>query len=295
MSWPVTHSCPVGMPSDADMSSRRGGSRCDVTTSPVPSRFRRSMRHAARLTAPPHARVPSVLRLGPRVGPWTSFMPLLVAAAAVAWFAAGPATPSRVLYAAAQETDTDGDMMPDAWETFFGLNPGDPADAGGDPDGDGLTNAQEDAARRHPVGLHAVLRRRFDRLLRHVGGGAQPEPDRDQVVTAPERASTIAGAGRSPRHPAIGGPRQRRIRRCGHGAAAAEATRDRIVRRCRRTRRGNERDRSPPIRQLVRESVTTWYFAEGATGPFLLYYLFENPATRPANVSRAVPGRGGRP
>jgi uncharacterized repeat protein (TIGR01451 family) len=30
---------------------------------------------------------------------------------------------------------------------------------------------------------------------------------------------------------------------------------------------------------------TTWYFAEGATGPFLLYYLFENPGTTPAKVT----------
>ena len=113
------------------------------------------MRHAARFAAPLHAWVPSILRLGPGVRPWTSFTPLLVAAAAGVWFAAGPTTRSVVLHAAAaQETDTDGDTMPDAWETFFGLNPDDPADAGGDPDGDGLTNAQEYAARRHPVGLH---------------------------------------------------------------------------------------------------------------------------------------------
>lgn len=30
---------------------------------------------------------------------------------------------------------------------------------------------------------------------------------------------------------------------------------------------------------------TTWYFAEGATGPFLLYYLFENPGSEQANVT----------
>ena len=31
--------------------------------------------------------------------------------------------------------------------------------------------------------------------------------------------------------------------------------------------------------------ATTWYFAEGATGPFLLYYLLQNPGTAPANVT----------
>lgn len=39
--------------------------------------------------------------------------------------------------------DTDGDGMPDAWETANGLNPNSPDDAALDPDGDGLTNLQE--------------------------------------------------------------------------------------------------------------------------------------------------------
>ena len=39
--------------------------------------------------------------------------------------------------------DTDGDSMPDAWETAHGLNPVDPADAALDADNDGLTNLAE--------------------------------------------------------------------------------------------------------------------------------------------------------
>lgn len=91
------------------------------------------------------------------VGAWTSSIALLVAAAALAWLAAGPFSLSPRLHAAAAQepgTDTDGDTMPDLWEGFFGLEPGDLTDASADPDGDGLTNAQEYAARRHPVGRH---------------------------------------------------------------------------------------------------------------------------------------------
>ena len=39
--------------------------------------------------------------------------------------------------------DTDGDGMPDAWETQYGLNPNSAADASLDPDSDGFTNLQE--------------------------------------------------------------------------------------------------------------------------------------------------------
>jgi len=39
--------------------------------------------------------------------------------------------------------DTDGDGIPDDWETDHGLDPSDPADAAGDPDGDNLSNLDE--------------------------------------------------------------------------------------------------------------------------------------------------------
>jgi len=39
--------------------------------------------------------------------------------------------------------DTDGDGMPDNWETQYGLNPNDPNDADDDPDNDNLSNLEE--------------------------------------------------------------------------------------------------------------------------------------------------------
>jgi hypothetical protein len=47
-------------------------------------------------------------------------------------------------------TDTDGDGMPDKYETKYGLQPNNPADANLDSDGDGMTNLQEYRAGTNP-------------------------------------------------------------------------------------------------------------------------------------------------
>src|SRR5207248_7241982 len=39
--------------------------------------------------------------------------------------------------------DSDGDGMPDEWETKYGLNPNDPSDAAKDLSGDGYTNIEK--------------------------------------------------------------------------------------------------------------------------------------------------------
>lgn len=47
--------------------------------------------------------------------------------------------------------DTDGDLIPDGWEFYVGLNPNDPSDAANDPDQDQLSNREEWSNATHPL------------------------------------------------------------------------------------------------------------------------------------------------
>lgn len=54
-----------------------------------------------------------------------------------------PAPPALLSSPANAQLDSDGDGMPDAWETQYGLNPYDATDAAFDSDGDGVSNLNE--------------------------------------------------------------------------------------------------------------------------------------------------------
>ena len=61
--------------------------------------------------------------------------------------------PGRFLFHAEEGSapDSDSDGMPDWWETLYGLDPADPADAALDADGDGITNLAEFLAGTDPT------------------------------------------------------------------------------------------------------------------------------------------------
>ena len=64
--------------------------------------------------------------------------------------------------------DTEGDGMPDAWETAHGFNPNNPSDATLDNDGDGRTNLEEYLGGTDPRNPASVLR---ITAVRREGGG----------------------------------------------------------------------------------------------------------------------------
>jgi hypothetical protein len=82
------------------------------------------------------------------------------------WLVAAP-SPGRF---AAANTDADQDGMEDGWEIEHGLDPGSPADAGFDPDGDRATNHDEFVAGTDPRDADSVCR--ITRILR-TGTGCQ--------------------------------------------------------------------------------------------------------------------------
>lgn len=63
--------------------------------------------------------------------------------------------------------DADGDRLPDSWETSYGLDPANAADAALDSDGDGVSNLDEYKSGTDPKDKNSYLR--IDRLNKAVG------------------------------------------------------------------------------------------------------------------------------
>lgn len=73
------------------------------------------------------------------------------------YFCANNGAVRRIVEAASDFVDTDGDQMPNLYETYYGLSPTNAADANLDADGDGLSNREELTAGTSPTNAASRL------------------------------------------------------------------------------------------------------------------------------------------
>jgi len=187
--------------------------------------------------------------------------------------------------------DSDGDTLPDDWETKFGLDPNSSTGvngAAGDPDGDGVPNSAERTAGTHPRGFErrlfaegvsntfftthfAALNLEASpahvnfRFLRESGAPvsqAMTIPPLSRVTLDP---ASVPGIDASPYATVV--------------ESDVPVVVDRTV-SWDRTGYGSHAETS------IAGPSTTWFLAEGSTGgSFDLFYLLQNPGNTDASVT----------
>lgn len=195
--------------------------------------------------------------------------------------------------AAPPVADADADGLPDDWETAYGLDPASAAGddgAGGDPDGDGRTNAQEFADDTHPRGFHRRFFAEGTRVADFVTRFAVVQPDAAAPLARVQaRYVTDAGAVHATRLLVPAGARRTLtpadVSALAGRSFAATIESDVPVVTDRLMTWGAGGYGSHAERGIASPS-TTWYFAEGAThSGFQLFYLLQNPGAEDAEVT----------
>jgi hypothetical protein len=184
----------------------------------------------------------------------------------------------------------DGDGMPGAWETTFGLNPGNLTDANADPDLDGVTNLQEYLLGTHPTAVASATRyfaegaanAFFTTRLAAVNPGDDAAAVVFRFLGSGGQTSsvvrTIAARSRITLELSANGPTP------GNDfSTVIESDRTVVVDR---TMTWDSSGYGAHTETSLAAPATTWHLAEGAThGAFDLFYLLQNPNNSTANVT----------
>ena len=183
--------------------------------------------------------------------------------------------------------DGDNDGLGDDWEHLWGLSntagTGDDG-AGGDPDGDGRTNAQEQAAGTHPRGFskHYLAEGATSAFFQTSVSLLNPDPG------SPARAQLRyqMDNGQVQTAVAVLGPRYRRsLTPPPESLFSTLIESDRPLVADRLMTWSSAVHYGSHAESALAAPASNWYFAEGAThGAFDLFYLVQNPSDQPAEV-----------
>jgi hypothetical protein len=184
----------------------------------------------------------------------------------------------------------DGDGMPSAWETAFGLNPTNLTDANADADLDGVTNLQEYVRGSHPTAVAANTRYFAEGAANSFFttrlAAVNPGDDAAAVVFR-----FLGSNGQTSSVTRTIAPRSRITLELPANGPAPDNDFSTVIESDRlvvvdRTMTWDSTGYGAHTETAITAPSTTWYLAEGAThGAFDLFYLLQNANNSPANVT----------